>query len=339
MLQIRLILAWKTCSHARPCTRIRTGSKGERTVLGLLVLSGRVPVSLDELVEALWPLKPPRSASAVVQTYVSRLRGVLGARTHDGRERLSRDGSGYQLELADSEVDLVLFSRLLREARAACIAANVGEACHTYDRALSLWYGKPFANINSLSGHSVIARLIHERAAAIIEYAGVASGAGCYSDALAQLRMLVSEEPLDETAHAHLMIALARSGRQSEALSIYEEMRLRLDEELGVYPGAVLQEAHARVLQQELPPAVVNRATLSLPGGSGDPEESYAGILGQRPICQLPPSVSDFTGRRSESRILGAALEPDNSSVSVAVAAISGAPGVGKTALCPLRSP
>src|SRR5438046_556202 len=54
--------------------------------------------------------------------------------------------------------------------------------------------------------------------------------------AIAPLRELVAHEPLRERPRAQLMLALYRSGRQSEALDVYEAGRRLLSEELGIEP-------------------------------------------------------------------------------------------------------
>ncbi len=69
------------------------------------------------------------------------------------------------------------------------------------------------------------------------------------------LRGLVSREPFDEAAQARLMIALAGSGQQAAALAIYDQVRLRLDAELGIRPGAELDRAQGQVLRQQVRPA------------------------------------------------------------------------------------
>jgi DNA-binding SARP family transcriptional activator/tetratricopeptide (TPR) repeat protein len=314
-----------------PLTLVRAGVElrarptGERTVLGLLVLSEGAVVSVDNLVDALWPDSQPASAIAIVQTYISRLRTVLGRSTPDGGERLGRDGSGYRLELTEHEVDLALFRRLLGDARSGRVAGETRRACEAYDQALGLWYGEPFADVDAVRGHSAIVRLVQERTAAILEYAEVASGAGWHALVLSPLRALVSQEPLDESAHAHLMIALAGTGRQGEALNLYEALRSRLDRQLGIHPGPVIQQALVRILRQEIP---------SAPSVSPDaPSELWAGVPARLPICQLPPSLTDFTGRAEEARTVATVLQPGDGAVGVPIAVISGAPGIGKTAL------
>lgn len=50
----------------------------QRIVLAALLLSSGSAVSAAGLAEALWDTCPPPNASAVMRTYVSRLRGALG---------------------------------------------------------------------------------------------------------------------------------------------------------------------------------------------------------------------------------------------------------------------
>ena len=57
---------------------------------------------------------------------------------------------------------------------------------------------------------------------------------------------------MHEGVHARLMLLLAASGQQAAALSLYAELRTRLDEELGVEPGHDLADAHLRVLRHEV---------------------------------------------------------------------------------------
>ncbi len=304
-------------------------------MLGLLVLAEGAPVPLDGLIDVLWTRTPPKRAAAVVHTYVSRLRAALGRWTADGRERLSHDGAGYRLELAECEADLLLFRRLLGDARDALASHGIERAFEAYDQLLGLWYGDPLADVDAVCGHSAVRRLVQERTAAILEYAQAASTARQHARSVPHLRALISREPLDESAHAQLMTALASTGRQGEALRLYEEMRLRLDDQLGIYPGPVLQDAHTRILRQEHLLADTDSDSQDIsPSGSSDARGGHlAGIRARPPICQLPPAVTDFTGRAFESRALAAVLDPGNHGFGVPIAAISGAPGVGKTAL------
>jgi DNA-binding SARP family transcriptional activator len=74
---------------------------------------------------------------------------------------------------------------------------------------------------------------------------------GDVRQAAAELRQLVAQQPLNEHFCEQLMIALYRSGRQGEALTLYHGTRQRLDEELGVQPGPPLQRRYAEILAQD----------------------------------------------------------------------------------------
>jgi DNA-binding SARP family transcriptional activator len=76
--------------------RARVGRRQERLLLALLLLGRGGPVTTGRLAELLWPDGPPPTARATLQTYVGRLRRVLGpaglevARVGDGYPRRAR---------------------------------------------------------------------------------------------------------------------------------------------------------------------------------------------------------------------------------------------------------
>ena len=291
---------------------------GQRVVLGLLALAHGTPLRRDTLVEALWDEgDAPATALAIIHTYVSRLRLVLDRNGRGVRGRLpASNGMGYRLMVTDDELDLLVFRRSLDEARKARATGDLERACEAYEGALKLWRGTPLADILILQDHPAVVGLDRERAAAVLEYADVASGNGWHDRVLPHLRMLTEDNPLDEVAHARLLIALAGTGRQADALAEYEHARQRLDEELGVLPGPALREAHARVLRQEVPAQARAQA----------PVDSWL------PTFQLPAAPADFSGRESERAHLIKAISCDGRP-GVPVLAICGAPGVGKTSL------
>src|SRR3954462_4811195 len=69
------------------------GGAKPRALLAALGLDpGRV-VSVDRLVETLWPGEPPETAPHAIQVYVSQLRSALGSTA------IARQGPGYAFEL------------------------------------------------------------------------------------------------------------------------------------------------------------------------------------------------------------------------------------------------
>ena len=75
--------------------------------------------------------------------------------------------------------------------------------------------------------------------------------AGRHAQLIGELDALVAEHPLRERLHGQRMLALYRSGRQSEALEAYRQARAALVEQIGVEPGAELRQLHEQILAQD----------------------------------------------------------------------------------------
>jgi DNA-binding SARP family transcriptional activator len=232
--------------------RLALGGPRQQAVLGMVALAPGSLVHRAAIIDVLWPQGPPATAVAVVQSHVSRLRALLdGGRGGRGRGGvLVSAGACYGLRAGPGELDLVAFGQLAAAARAARQAGDHAGACEGYQRALGLWRGEPLAGVDLLAGHPELIALARRRAEVVIEYAQAASAAGWHERVLAPLWALARREPLNERAHAQLMIALAGSGQQAEALELFEELRRRLDAELAMPPGPDLagvsrQEARA----------------------------------------------------------------------------------------------
>lgn len=282
----------------------------QRAVLALLALAPGAAIRPDSVISALWPDKdPPATASSVVYTYVNRLRSLFKA-DGDGEIPLSRDGSGYRLRLAPGQLDLLAFRQLAESARHH---ENANEACDLYQRAMLLWRGEALEDVDILRVHPAVTALNSERLTVTLEYARRAAAIGRSTAVLPHLERLAVTNPLDERLHAALMIALAGDGRQAESLRIYDDMRRRLDEELGMLPGEELRQAHQRVLSQQVT--------------QERPADTW------REVHQLPAVPMDFTGRTTERDALIHAIIASGGGPGVPVAVVSGQPGVGKTTL------
>jgi DNA-binding SARP family transcriptional activator/tetratricopeptide (TPR) repeat protein/DNA-binding XRE family transcriptional regulator len=333
----------------RGSTAIPLGTPLQRAVLGLLALHPQSGLRRTAIIDALWGDDPPATAAAMIQSYVSRLRQVLGGGGQEGL--LVSLTAGYRLDAGACELDHVAFADLVSRAADAYAAADSAAACDTYARALRLWRGEPLADVDSLREHPAVTGLSLLRAEAVTGYAEAASAAGWHDRVLADLRELAAREPLNERVHARLMIALAGSGHQAAALGLYDGVRRRLDEQLGITPGAELADAHARVLRQDIPeaaavaaargPAPAGPAVRPAPGG---PPASALPVPPARVVVprQLPAGAGHFAGRAAELAALmrmlapGAAAPADVAAPgrgTVVISAIGGMAGVGKTAL------
>lgn len=242
---------------------VALGPARQRAVLGLLAAQPNSLVRREAICEALWEADPPATAVNMIQSYVSRLRRLLGPAQGPGGDGglLVAAGSGYRLQLSGEQLDLIAFMQLCARAREAARAGQPEAACALYEEALDLWEGEPLADVDTLRGHPAVSGLARQWATAAEDYADAASGQGWHSRVLAPLRALTVREPLNERAHALLMVALAGSGQQAAALEIFDAVRRRLDGELGIQPGAELSAAHARVLRQHIPTATAEPGT------------------------------------------------------------------------------
>jgi DNA-binding SARP family transcriptional activator len=233
---------------------ILLGPQTQRAVLGLLALHANTAVHRDALIDALWGDDPPGTAVAMVQSYISRLRRLLTVpQSGEGQGKsLITSGTSYQLCVTADEVDQIEFARQAAHAQEAHAAGEVDVSCGLYARALDLWRGEPLADVKVLSTHPAVLDLGHQRAGIVLKYADAAFQGGRHDQVLRPLRAMYHREPLNERVAARLMIALAGSGCQAEALCVYDQVRQRLDDQLGVYPCAELSQTQAMVLRQQV---------------------------------------------------------------------------------------
>jgi DNA-binding SARP family transcriptional activator/ABC-type branched-subunit amino acid transport system substrate-binding protein len=226
------------------------GPAQQRAVLALLVLHRGAIASADRLVDDLWGERPPASAVKVVQNYISQLRRVLPPDTI-----VTRD-SGYSLRAAGTDADE--FVGLLDDAR----RQDGRTAAATLRRALALWRGPPLADFAYQAwAQAEIARLDDLRLAALEERIDADLSLGKADELVPELEALTNQHPLRERLRAQLMLALYRSGRQADALSVFAQGRERLVDDLGIEPGPELQELLRRILAHDpgLGPAAPRR--------------------------------------------------------------------------------
>jgi len=221
-------------------------------VLRLLALHPVTGVSIEMITNVLWADRPPARAAAEAQGYVSRLRRLLGKGPSGGHgSLLTPTGLGYLLA-GDIEVDVQVFSQLSRQADEAFYRGMAARACAMYERALGVWRGEPLCDIGQLGGHPNAVEIAHRRDEVIEAYADAAGLCGAYDRVRPHLRRLCTRQPLNERAHARLMLSLAASGQQAAALDVFEQIRRRLDSEIGLRPSAQLREVHIQILRQQV---------------------------------------------------------------------------------------
>jgi YVTN family beta-propeller protein len=239
------------------------GGAKKRALLAALLLHANEAVSVERLVDELWPASPPKTAEKTVRVYVSQLRKAL-----DGDGRLERHGRGYMLKLDDDDLDATRFEALITEGRDHLAAGKPDRAAVTLTNALGLWRGPPLADfVYEPFAQSAIARLEERRLVCLEERIEADLALGRHEDVVAELEALVRDHPLRERLRGQLMLALYRSGRQSEALDVYQSTRRTLVEEVGLEPGPSLQALERQILNQDSALAAPRRETARVGAG------------------------------------------------------------------------
>ena len=222
------------------------GGRKQRTLLAILLLHANERVSRDRLVDALWGDCPPPSADVSLDTYVYRLRKLIG------HERLVRTAGGYLLRVEPGELDVDQFERLIGIAGRAMDAGDHRGAAAALGEGLALWRGSAWADLLDQPLADGEPRRLEELRLSALESridAELAMGRG--PELVPELEQLASEHPLRERLLAALMLALYRAGRQTAALDVFRAARDRLVDELGLEPGPELHELQRRILQHD----------------------------------------------------------------------------------------
>jgi predicted ATPase/DNA-binding SARP family transcriptional activator/tetratricopeptide (TPR) repeat protein len=278
-----------------------TGAR-ERALLAILLIHAAEVVSADRLIDELWGDDLPGNPSNALQVVVSRVRRAL-----DGELLVTRK-PGYVLHVDTDSVDARRFGRLVAEAERVSLADQARRSSLLAE-ALGLWRGPALAEF-ALDGFArdEVTRLEEARIRAVELKTEADLALGRHAELAGELKALVAAHPLRERLRGQLMLALYRSGRQGEALRVFQEGRTALADELGVDPGAELQELHQQILLQA--------ASLSA-----------APQAGPAPRDNLPAPVTSFVGRRAEFRAATELLKTSR------LVTLTGAGGCGKTRL------
>jgi DNA-binding SARP family transcriptional activator len=252
------------------------GRGKQRALLALLLLRANEVVAQDRLIDELWGESPPPTAATALHGYVSRLRKLLGA------ERVQTQPPGYFLRLEPRELDRERFERLIERAR--------------YHEALELWRGPPLADVAFESFvQPEIARLDELRLAALEGQIEDDLARGCDAELVGELESLVAEHPLRERFAAQLMVALYRSGRQADALDVYQATRSRLVDELGLEPSETLSRLQRQILDHDHALEPVPSVWPGASGSAREPAGAYDLLRWSRPRARAAARAARAT--------------------------------------------
>jgi len=271
---------------------VALGGRRPRAALALLLLSPNRAVSTERLIDAVWGEDPPANARSTLQVHVHALRKALGA------DRIVTRAPGYLARVEPGELDAERFEQLV----------DAG----AYDEALGLWRGPALADLAGEEfAQADAAQLDEARLAATEARITAELEAGRHATVTAELDALVAAHPHRERLRAQQMLALYRSGRQTDALAAYRDARTALDE-LGLEPSAELRALEQRMLRHdpELDVAVPEKGASPFPS-------------------TLPPETTALIGRELEVAAVRALL----GRAETRLVTLTGPGGTGKTRL------
>jgi predicted ATPase/DNA-binding SARP family transcriptional activator len=281
------------------------GAKVRALLADLLVHAGE-PMSADRLVEDLWNGDAPAKAGGALHSKVSQLRRALEQAEPGGRDLVASTPAGYVLRVDADAIDAGRFVAMVAEARArvepAARAAGLSDA-------LALWRGPALADHADEPFALPFARRLEEqRVAALEDLVDARLALGEHASIVGDLDELVGRHPRRERLRAAHMRALYRAGRQADALASYEQLRVRLLEDLGLTPGPELACLQRAILVQ-------------------DPDLEVALPDTGRPRSNLPVPLSRLIGRDA------AVADVIDRLCSGRLVTLTGPGGVGKTRL------
>ncbi|MEU8543834.1 BTAD domain-containing putative transcriptional regulator [Streptomyces sp. NPDC048717] len=332
-----------------PSGPVEPGPPRWRAVLALLLVNAGKVVSTSSLIRSVWETDPPGHAVTTLQSYVSRLRGLLGEQPLRGgvEARVEYRSPGYVLRVEPDRVDVPRFESMVARTVSARSRGDLAQCFVLASEALRLWTAPPFEDLADYRfAVQEAVRLDRLRLTAVEAQAAAALSLNRGEEILPGLEREVARHPTHERLVCRLMQAQCHNGRQADALRLFDRTRRLLAGELGADAGPELRRTHEEILRHGCPPA---RPPLT-PAPQAAPEPGPAGAAGAaKALARTGPGPSSlepagpppvrgagasqgFVGREKELRRLLAALASALDGEGRTVLLV-GEAGLGKTRL------
>jgi DNA-binding SARP family transcriptional activator len=280
-----------------------------RVVLVRLTLERDQGTTRDELADAVWSHRLPRTWDSALRTLISRVRAFVALALPSGVDPLVSQGGRYRLCLPDDAVVDV------EQAEHAVAAAQQAMAVHdvaTARRSAADGLSRLRAPLLPEHEGPWVRGVRDQLTELLVTACEIASEACVGLDDTAQALTFANEAvvhaPLRESAHRCRMTAQAAAGNRAEALRTYQRLRRVLAEELGVDPSPETEAAYLELL-----------GPASSVGESSRPGPRHT---------EQPP----FVGREGELATLAAAWREAVGGIRQLLS-VSGEAGIGKTRL------
>ncbi len=319
MLTFRILGPIEVWADGRQLT---LGGPRQIALLAVLLLHRNQAVSSDVLVESVWG-EAPGGTSKRLPMAIARLRRVLEPGDISSETSLRTVGGGYVLSLGSAVLDADRFETGVSDGRQLLAGGEPAAAAETLRNALSLWRGPPLSEVTFHDFAQAETRRLDElRLTAVEACIDADLELGQHAALIGELEALVAEHWTREHMAAQLMLALYRSGRQTDALEVFQRTRARLTGELGLEPGRALKTLQIQILEQ----------APELDAAPARPDRPAS--TGQLPL-PIPSGIRDvslgaYVGRVEEGALVRARWEAARAGPRRCLL-VSGEPGIGKT--------
>jgi DNA-binding SARP family transcriptional activator len=232
---------------------VPTASKPSQLLAILALNAGRV-VTVNTLIDEIWASRPPRSEAATLHTYILKLRRNLdialsGIGGLTAKDILITRRAGYLLAVEPTAVDAIRYEQLSAAGRQAVNDGDHERASRTLTDALRLWRGPALADLPIGPQLAIEALRLDENRLGDLHLRIEADlKLGRHHQLLGELATLCVRHPMLENFCVQHMIALYRSGRQSQALAAYRRLRTEMVDRLGVEPSPRVRQLHHAIL-------------------------------------------------------------------------------------------
>jgi tetratricopeptide (TPR) repeat protein/DNA-binding SARP family transcriptional activator len=281
----------------------------EKCLLAILLIAPNKSHKIETLIDQVWD--NDEAVEGTCRSYLSRVGDVVAAA--DCGARLETGRGIYLLRVDPGQIDLHCFRRLRDKADVIARGGDAEHAVALLQEAERLWRGPALAGLPGRRIDAMRVSLETEHRIATFRRFELELTLGRHKEITSELQQWSSQDPLDETPIAYQMVALYRSGRQVDALSLYQEARKRL-RGLGMEPTPSLSVLQQRILSNDRDLAVIPTRRRQSPR-----PQPYS----------LPSLTTAFVGRSDEILALTSEDQPARQQVRV----IEGMSGIGKTTL------